>query len=311
MQNTLKLVAAAAALAAASLAHADVSIGANIEHDLTKAKGADMAQGGRVEVGLGAKAMNGDSFVAGRLAVEAGTGGANATNSPAIADAWIQYGTSAFDLKLGRFEGFGLDAKGKDTYIIGSRFTGYHATSGAVRGRVATGQVHAALGINAAPGLRVEVGMVSAKAGETNGFRPVVSYTSGPLSVAVGIELLKNVGSTLATTGAGSGTDGHSETGFGTSIGYDLGGGTTVGATLAKNNDTDASTYGAYANIGALGLGYVHDDNGVATTSSAFYAAYTLPLLGVKGASLTPAISFGKVGGVSDSGVRLRFNYTF
>ncbi|MEN9384752.1 MAG: hypothetical protein RL323_1895, partial [Pseudomonadota bacterium] len=31
MQNTLKLVAAAAALAAASLAHADVSIGANIE----------------------------------------------------------------------------------------------------------------------------------------------------------------------------------------------------------------------------------------------------------------------------------------
>jgi hypothetical protein len=31
----------------------------------------------------------------------------------------------------------------------------------------------------------------------------------------------------------------------------------------------------------------------------------------VKGASLTPAISFGKNNGVSDSGVRLRFNYTF
>jgi len=297
MQNTLKLVAAAAALAAASLAHADVSIGANIEHDITKAKGADMASSGRVEVGLGAKATNGDSFVAGRLAVEAGTAGGA---SPAIADAWIQYGTSAFDLKLGRFEGIGLDAKGKDTYIIG-RAAGYHATTGAVRGRVATGQVHAALGVNAAPGLRFEVGMVSAKAGETNGFRPVVSYTSGPLSVAVGVELLKNVG----------GVAGASQTGFGTSIGYDLGGGTTVGATLAKNNDTDASTYGAYANIGALGLGYVHDDNGATATSNAFYAAYTLPLLGVKGASLTPAISFGKNAGVSDSGVRLRFNYTF
>jgi hypothetical protein len=307
MQNTLKLVAAAAALAAASLAHADVAVGANIEFDLTKAKGADMGQGGRVEVGFGGKATNGDSFVAGRLAIEAGMGGllggttseageTSAVNAPAIADAWIQYGTSAFDLKLGRFEGFGLDAKGKDTYIIG-RAAGYHATTGAVRGRVATGQVHAALGINAAPGLRFELGMVSAKAGETHGFRPVVSYTSGPLSIAAGVELLKKA------TG--------NETGFGTSIGYDLGGGTTVGATLAKNNDTDASTYGAYANIGALGLGYVHDDDGAAATSNAFYAAYTLPLLGVKGASLTPAISFGKNAGVSDSGVRLRFNYTF
>ncbi len=293
MQNTLKLVAAAAALAAASLAHADVSIGANIEHDITKAKGADMASSGRVEVGLGAKAMNGDSFVAGRLAVEAGTAGGA---SPAIADAWIQYGTSAFDIKLGRFEGIGLDAKGKDTYIIG-RAAGYHATTGAIRGRVATGQVHAALGVNAAPGLRFELGMVSAKTGETNGFRPVVSYTSGPLSVTAGIELLKNA--------AGN------QTGFGTSFGYDLGGGTTVGATLAKNKDTDASTYGAYANFGALGVGYVHDDNGATATSNAFYAAYTLPLLDVKGASLTPAISFGKNAGVSDSGIRLRFNYTF
>ncbi|MFM2262447.1 MAG: hypothetical protein RI959_1123 [Pseudomonadota bacterium] len=294
MQNTLKLVAAAAALAAASLAHADVSIGANIEHDITKAKGADMASSGRVEVGLGAKATMGDSFVAGRLAVEAGTAGGA---SPAIADAWVQFGTSSVDLKLGRFEGIGLDAKGKDTYIVG-RAAGYHGTTGAVRGRVATGQVHAALGINAAPGLRFELGMVSAQTGQANGFRPVVSYTSGPLSISAGIEMLKN-------TATGS------QTGFGTVLGYDLGGGTSIGATLAKNNDTDASTYGAFANIGALGVGYVHDDNGANVTSNAFYAAYTLPLLDVKGASLTPAISFGKNNGVSDSGVRLRFNYTF
>ena len=42
------------------------------------------------------------------------------------------------------------------------------------------------------------------------------------------------------------------------------------------------------------------------------YAAYSFPLLGIKGASITPAISHSKADGFDDvTAVRVRMNYAF
>ena len=63
---------------------------------------------------------------------------------------------------------------------------------------------------------------------------------------------------------------------------------------------------------GAAGVGYVQDKT-AATTVDTFYAAYSFPLLGVKGASITPAISTSSGGtGVADTtALRVRLNYQF
>jgi hypothetical protein len=291
MQNTLKLVAAAAALAAASLAHADVSIGANIEYDITKAKGADIGQSGRVEIGVNGSAKNGMGFVAGRAAIETQVNG-NANN---VADVWVQFGNDSADLKLGRFEAEDLGPVGKDT-VVSARVGGYNGNM--LRGRVSTGQTHAALGLNASSALRLEVGLVTDNSTNNYGFRPVVKYTSGAMSLKVGIEGIK--------TAAGG-----SQTGVAANLGYDLGGGTNVGLSIGNNSKADLSTVAAYVNSGAFGAGLIHDDNAGAT-SNTFFAAYTLPLLGVKGASVTPAFSYSNwSNGATDNAFRVRFNYAF
>ncbi|MDO9202102.1 MAG: hypothetical protein Q7U58_12355, partial [Hydrogenophaga sp.] len=62
----------------------------------------------------------------------------------------------------------------------------------ALRGRKGSDVFHGALGLNAAPGLRLELGLVFSKdAGESKGFRPGVVYTSGPLTLRAGLESVK------------------------------------------------------------------------------------------------------------------------
>ena len=63
--------------------------------------------------------------------------------------------------------------------------------------------------------------------------------------------------------------------------------------------------------IGAAGVGVVQDKTG-ANKATTYYAAYSFPLLGVKGATITPALSTSKATGVDNlTAFKVRFNYAF
>ena len=304
MQHPFKLAAVAALCSlAAAAAHAEVAIDANLELDTTyfnkidepaaNARDSDLNMAGRVEVNVAGKATNGDSFVAAR-----GTLLIKKDGDAAVDDMWVQFGNAGMDMKLGRFEAMDLFPVGKDTVLEEAGYATYRAN--ALRGRFGKGSAHGALGINAGPA-RIEIGLVYNKdAGDARGVRPAVSYTTGPLTLRAGFETVKIVG-----------TDG-SNTGVGLSMGYALSSDSNINVNFAKIDDD--SSFGVNGTFGAAGVGLVtgkrsNTDDKVTTV----YAAYSLPLFGVKGATVTPAVSYSTGGVNVDNQIaaRVRINYAF
>jgi hypothetical protein len=305
MQNVFKLAAVAALCASAAAAHAQLALDANLELDTTytskvnapatNARESDLSLGGRVEFNVGAKATNGDAFVAGRASLLLKKDG-----DTGVDDMWVQAGNATADVKLGRFEAMDLFPVGKGTVLEYAGYSPYQANT--LRGRKGSDVFHGALGLNAAPGLRVELGLVFSKeTDQAKGFRPAVMYSAGPLTLRAGLESVKVVGSTAG-----------SETGLGLSAGYKVNNDTNINVNFAKKEDD--KSFGVNATIGAAGIGMVYGKGATAADkATTVYAAYTLPLMGVKGASITPAISFAK-GGAGSKGqtaARVRINYAF
>ena len=302
MSKTFKLAAVAALCAAAAVAHADVKFDANFEGDTTNTSAVtdSFKSGGRIEVNANAELLKqGDNFVNARASLLLGL---NADST--VDDAWIQFGNSSVDLKIGRFEALDLFPVAKDTVLDPATGAGYRANIG--RGRFKDGQFHGALGLNAAPGLRFELGVVNYKDGTPPAsgaaeqvVRPAVSYTTGDLTLRAGFESFD--------MGRGAGT----QTGYGLSAGYMLAKDTVVNVNYGNSSDLDASSVGANLVYGPAGIGYIKDKTG-ATTVDTVYAAYSFPLLGVKGAFITPAISVSSGDGVADkTALRVRLNYQF
>ena len=299
MQHTFKLVAVAAALCAASAAQAAVGFDANLELDTTylndaNGRKSDLNMAGRVELNAAAKATNGDAFVAGRASLLIKKDG-----DAAVDDLWVQFGNAGADVKLGRFEAVDLFPLAKDTVV--DEVAGTYKAN-ALRGRFGSNTFHGALGLNAGAGMRVELGLVQSKTdGNVKGVRPAVVYTTGPLTLRAGFESVKTVGSTAG-----------SETGVGLSLGYALSADTNVNVNYAKKEDD--KTFGANITMGAAGLGLISGKGATeASKSTTVYMAYSLPLMGVKGATITPALSFSKGGSGTDgqTAARVRINYAF
>jgi hypothetical protein len=215
------------------------------------------------------------------------------------------------DVKLGRFEAADLFPMGQDTLVEkvslnAGATAGY--TANALRGRTASGSsatnpLHAVVGVNAGA-LRAELGLFAAtgKAGvsEVYGLRPTLVYSAGALTLRGGFENIKS------TTAA-------DQNGFGVSLGYALSSSSSLNVNYASNNDSKNSSVGANATFGGLGFGLVQDKNS-ANSITTFYASYKMPLLGVKGATLTPALSNSTTdqAGVSAvTALRARINYAF
>ncbi len=308
MKTTFKLAAVAAAAAFVSLAHADVKFDANLEADPTfqGSQGATPSKtylGGRVEINATAELMNdGDKFVRakGTLIVPLSSTG---NNEVTIDDAWIQFGNKSVDLKLGRQEAADLFPLGKDV-VVSEAIGGNGYRANALRGRFKDGKIHFVVGLNAAPGLRAELGVVSHKdgsAGVEQGLRPTVVYNTGALTVRAGYESFKTNGQTGTTTG------------YGLSAGYALTKDSNLNASYAKSSDLNKSSFGLNATFGPAGVGYIQDKNsGNNTKVNTFYAAYSFPLMGIKGATITPAISHSTGTGVENlTAVRVRLNYAF
>ena len=303
MQTQIRLVAVAAALLAAGAAQAGVSFDANLEHDvLFKGKqgatSSATSNSGRVELNANAALVkSGDNFVNAKATVTVPTGeGANV----GIDDAWIQFGNSAADLKIGRHEAADLFPLGKDVVVEAAGSVSGYRTN-ALRGRFKTGQLHAVAGLNAAPGLRVELGLVTEKSAPATdaayGLRPTLVYTAGALTVRAGVESYKK--------------NNVSYSGTGVSVGYALSSSASVNANYGKNSDLDSTSVGLNAVFGDAGVGMVQDKTG-ANKATTYYAAYSFPLLGVKGATITPALSTSKATGVDNlNAFKVRLNYAF
>jgi len=300
-------VAVAAALLVTS-AMADVGFNANIETNTTKVSEKKLDSGGRVEVNANAAlAKNGDNFVNAKGTLEIPLNG----DKVGIADAWIHLGNNTVDLKYGRFEAVDLFPLGKDVVAESAGgAAGYRAN--ALRGRFNTGQAHAAIGLNAAEGLRFELGFVTEKDSNTgdadpskhthykHGIRPTLTYTADALTLRAGIESISS-----------SDASAKSQTGTALGVGYALNDSTSMNLNMANNSDADASSLGLNFTAGAFGAGWVQDKTGDAKQSTV-YAAYSMPLLGVKGATITPAVSQSKADGKdSVSAVRVRMNFAF
>ena len=302
MQTQIRLVAVAAALVAAGAAQAAVSFDANLEHDvLFKGKqgatSSATSNGGRVELNANAALVkSGDNFVNAKATVTVPTGSGD---NVGIDDAWIQFGNSAADLKIGRQEAADLFPLGKDVVVeAAGGASGYRAN--ALRGRIKTGQLHAVAGLNAAPGLRVELGVLTEKSGsaaDAYGVRPTLVYTAGALTVRAGVESYKKSNVSYSGTGV--------------SVGYALSSSASMNVNYGKNSDLNASSVGVNAVFGDAGVGMVQDKT-AANKATTYYAAYSFPLMGVKGASITPALSTSKATGVDNlTAFKVRLNYAF
>jgi hypothetical protein len=313
----LRATAAAALLGLASTAFA-LETSANIELDNTYRTGTatkggpdeGLSQSGRVELNVTGK-VGSKYFVAGKAAILAQKTGGVATD-----DMWIQLGSEAGDVKLGRFEAADLFPLAQDTVVndaIGTLYKG-----NALRGRKGANVFHVAGTLNFAKGVGIELGLIETKNTPDNkGVRPVFFVDSGPLSLKVGVE----AGKTVPT--------GEKLTGFGATAGYDFGGVKITGnlasgkSKLSGFTTKKGTTFGITGQAGPAVLGLIAGTNdyntGTKEKVTTFYASYSLPLFDIKGATVTPALSASKasnIGGASgvslkDTSARVRFNYTF
>lgn len=299
-RQTLALVAL---LACAAQAQAAPAFDANLELDTThtnaigaphaNARAGGLDLGGRVEFNLGAKTTQGDAFVTARASLLLNKKGASAVD-----DMWVQFGNAAGDVKLGRFEAMDLFPLGKDTLVELNTYSGYQANS--LRGRFGSGVFHGALGLNASSAWRMELGLVDTKdAGAPKGVRPALTYSAGKLTLRGGLESVRVNGVSGTQTGAGL------------SLGYAMNTDTSINVNFAKKKDDQS--LGLNAVIGAAGVGLIRSSGAGVSQSTTVYAAYSLPLMGVKGATVTPAISLAKgpVGTDNQVAVRVRINYAF
>lgn len=305
VQNRLSL-AVAAALACAS-AQAAVTFDANLEADptfkssrTTPATKSDSSLGGRIEINANAALMKeGDNFVNARASLIVPLSGDSLT----VDDAWLQFGNSKVDLKLGRQEAADLFPLGKDTVVESVGVAGGYRTN-TLRGRLKDGRIHGVLGFNAAPNLRAELGVVTKKSGSGTayGFRPTLVFTSGALTLRAGVESFKTEGSAAANV-----------MGTGLSAGYALSKDAAINVNYGRASKLNASSFGVNAVFGPAGVGYIQDRNSLTSAKvNTVYAAYSLPLLNVKNATITPAISHSTGTGVSGlTAVRVRLNYAF
>jgi hypothetical protein len=229
---------------------------------------------------------------------------------------WVQLGSSTADIKLGRFEAADLFPVPRDALVLYANGDGQSSVyrANALRGRFGNasngqGYFHAAATVNFSKEFSAELGLVETKAVDTKGFRPALTYASGPLTIKVGAEAIK------------WGTTARTETGIGLSAAYDISGIKPIlsVATVKDATGNKQQTYGLIVDtsFGAT-VGYIHGNTALAAgdyKTDTFYAAYTMPLFDIKGASITFAASASKGGGTNtskdESGGKVRINYAF
>jgi hypothetical protein len=234
-------------------------------------------------------------------------------------DTYIKFGKKAWDVQLGRFEGFDLFATGRDAALrfADTSSTNMHYGANKARGRDDSSRVQGAAHFNVGKA-QIELGGAYGDDAttKTTGIRPAVKFNSGRFSIAAGYDMLNK------KTIASGATDKWE--------GFGLTAGTTVGkaavafdAAQGKHKtsgtvDDKITSYALYGQMNRFSLGYVHDKDKVGNTGKqdTVYAAYQVPLMGSKDATVTFAAGTSKAkydAGTTAKNKTLgaRFNYAF
>ena len=242
-----------------------------------------------------------------------------------------------------------VNVAGGDTTLPTDNTSSNIYQASALRGRIGASTFHGAATVKTGMGLNFELGIIEYQMPDTKGdptaagttkvkgFRPVGMYSSDTLSAALGIEVIKF-------------DNGNSVTGFGGYVGYNFGVVTLNGAIAIGKDSNDKvgggnrsanklTTFGLTASTtfglaGGIMLGSNQRNQGVDThtaldtagKSTTLYASYTAGLFDIKSASWTVGAYTSSVGGSykgddtdndgvahygNDTGLRLRFDYTF
>jgi hypothetical protein len=241
-----------------------------------------------------------------------------------------------------------VNVAGGDLGLPQDNTSGNMYQGSALRGRIGESTFHGAATIKTGMGLNFEIGVIEYQMPDTHGdptadgskkvkgFRPVGMYSSDTLSAALGLEVIKF-------------DNGNSTTGFAGYVGYNFGVATVNGClaigkdSMDKVGGSDRSankltTFGVTASTtfglaGGLMFASNQRNQGVDThteldtngKSTTLYLSYTAGLFDIKNATYTIGAYNSSVGGSykddgndngvshygNDSGLRLRFDYTF
>ncbi len=285
-KRILRATSVAACIAMAPAAFAAANVDANIELDSTYnsgsklgSAGTGMEQSGRLELNISQKAGT-DYFVTGRATLLAQKGGGAGTD-----DLWAQLGSNSASVKLGRFEAADLFPIAQDTVVI---HAGTVYGTNLLRGR--SEKFHAAGMFTVNSALNFELGLIDATdtalgATGVKGTRPVLTFSTG----AVTVKLAAEVGKYLS---------GRNVDGMGFTAGYSANG-MAVNLNFAQGKsdaatDNKMTSLAVNGQIGAFAAGVVsakNDQVGGDLQVQTVHASYSIPLFGVAGASITPAIS--------------------
>lgn len=319
--NKNKLLATAIALCLSGAAYAAPTVTAKIEintdvTDLSSNAETTFDQGGHVELGVESKKSVGDRFVKAKGAIRLFTDDGTSTR-----DVYLQAGDAGWDVKIGRFEAAKLFPMGQDMIVADAGRSLYKAA--AARGRVSDTGGQVALTFKASDAVSVELGTVVAdvddSGDQTNaitGLRPVVTFNGDGIKVMAGLE---------SVSYDTSSTSDVSMTGFGLNTSFNVGDAAINLAYTAQDSETngvtdkETSTYLANATIGTFGIGVVfqnEDNSGVETDMTSLYAAYTMPLMDIEGASIGfgASVASAETAGsadVDETQFRVRLKYAF
>jgi hypothetical protein len=328
------LVLAPSAFAAANFG-ADAEINTTFDSLSDGSTVSTMTMDGRVKFEATGKIENADT---GWFAAGCGQVLAKVDGTAAVDDAWGQFGTKSFSLKIGRFEAEELFTKGEDVYIASAGGPGRYETN------YARGRNNGGFSLNFTPSetMKVEVagiygndsasyvasdGTTASAAQNKIGVRPAVIISLSNLTIKAGADF-------LTQQFANEDIDGKTtKFGFGGQVKVQLGEsvlGLNVSNGKVKDEDyygmtgsedqTTTSFWGFYtmpvgANKLGLGAGYTTEDAND-TTEIAGFACYEwkLPVEGawLKFAASYAAADMKDVGDdQTDIGGRVRLNYTF
>lgn len=286
-----------------------LNIGGNVELDIfgTDSGGSStFDHGGNIELDVVGMIKNDNYFIKGvaqpNLRFNPDDG-----DAVGVDDLYFQFGRAAWDVQLGRFEAVNLFPLGKDTLVAHAGGVHVYGANNA-RGR-RDNVLHGALHVGSSEGLKFELGVMGNKSADEkySAVRPAVVYKMGNMQFRAGLERTSE--------------NSVDDNGYGVSVGLNLGGG-DINASLAKSDvetGHDVTSIAVNYTKGPFGAGYVHSTEKTEGTADpkvdTLYAAYTVPLLNSKEASVTFAANTSKAKNSGDddklNAAKVRFNYTF
>jgi hypothetical protein len=265
-------------------------------------------QGGRLRVAIDGEQRLGDFFVRARgelLLKRSGQAG--------VDDLFVQLGSAAWEMKLGRFEAWDLGPKGKDTIV--DDVLGTHYLGNMARGRASGDQGQLQMVLLPRERVGFEFAVLYGEEG-------AVDTDQGEPALAASRLAMRALFRGVAITTGVEHRESTGDRGIAATATFKRDPATILNLNLGRllGEDDTVTTVGVNFIRGSFGAGTFHslsDNDGVKGTETTLYGAYTIGLLGLKNASLTFGVSHSYPGGglrnatEEKTSIRMRVFYLF